>query len=798
MQTEKQKAFFSVSYLIIICAISVLPMHAIAGSRTGIFLIDDFDRPDSFYCGSGWESLNPGYWKIQKKALRRRLHTYGEGAHATGFPYHWETHSGKPMRVEYDPSLPFGMIWRRDWKLSGNYTIRIDATVKALRPEPVPGDNPSFRMYKSGYALMGICFGSRSLYESWYGLDRYVSYGSRIITPFFKWHGKVNSDVASWMAAWRDNATFGIYDHASDKPKLAQKNAEKTAPALKSDDKVTIELTVSGKEKKTATVTAKLISDSSVKTVKCTNVDRKKYTEGYFGLVARGLLDFEVNRVMLEPNDNKPLDTPVNELHVCYALGDTLRKTDNHWRCKFVALFRSFGKKAEIRISDSLSPVGGWESVSVAGSASIINNDFRRNTAVIDATLPSSPAEKTMYYTVWKDGKNVTADPRLGTDSVGRGTGFLGTVPENGQYVGRLPQLKAPYRLCGLGGHMIDGGYRTTTLSKNEAFEENYIHDQPMPDAFKHIEEYEFQVMLWEDDIWYLEVTIFPPSIDDAYKIITTTIAGPTQRWMMMRHWNVLNPGDHDFGMDDIKGPEQYVIRNQEGLGQDPEYMRRNRGAADFAGWVKAGADRVIELFSSRKGVTTVYGDIHLASILFNLKHRFYECSFGPVASCGSRGVKPGFGPKMTDYDGRPVRIYALYHNRYRSPDLKPLKDQRHWNFLEMQFNSKGKDPTFSLKIRNLIDSPKETPRGGGKVSDHASNTGRDYTCKLPQIKTLPNADVLFTKKDGQAIRGARSLEDGTVPVRGLIDVKPRTQILMTSFDGKRADAQVIQTMPIQ
>lgn len=576
MQTEKQKAFFTVSYLIIICAISVLPMHAIAGSRTGIFLIDDFDRPDSFYCGSGWESLNPGYWKIQKKALRRRLHTYGEGAHATGFPYHWETHSGKPMRVEYDPSLPFGMIWRRDWKLSGNYTIRIDATVKALRPEPVPGDNPSFRMYKSGYALMGICFGSRSLYESWYGLDRYVSYGSRIITPFFKWHGKVNSDVASWMAAWRDNATFGIYDHASDKPKLAQKNAEKTAPALKSDDKVTIELTVSGKEKKTATVTAKLISDSSVKTVKCTNVDRKKYTEGYFGLVARGLLDFEVNRVMLEPNDNKPLDTPVNELHVCYALGDTLRKTDNHWRCKFVALFRSFGKKAEIRISDSLSPVGGWESVSVAGSASIINNDFRRNTAVIDATLPSSPAEKTMYYTVWKDGKNVTADPRLGTDSVGRGTGFLGTVPENGQYVGRLPQLKAPYRLCGLGGHMIDGGYRTTTLSKNEAFEENYIHDQPMPDAFKHIEEYEFQVMLWEDDIWYLEVTIFPPSIDDAYKIITTTIAGPTQRWMMMRHWNVLNPGDHDFGMDDIKGPEQYVIRNQEGLGQDPEYMRRN------------------------------------------------------------------------------------------------------------------------------------------------------------------------------------------------------------------------------
>ena len=61
-----------------------------------------------------------------------------------------------------------------------------------------------------------------------------------------------------------------------------------------------------------------------------------------------------------------------------------------------------------------------------------------------------------------------------------------------------------------------------------------------------------------------------------------------------MRHWNVLNPGDHDYGMDDVKGPEQLAIRKQDGLGQDPAYMRRNfqivhhltTGAEEVDPWV--------------------------------------------------------------------------------------------------------------------------------------------------------------------------------------------------------------------
>ncbi|MHC4074298.1 MAG: hypothetical protein ACYTGS_20115, partial [Planctomycetota bacterium] len=64
-----------------------------------------------------------------------------------------------------------------------------------------------------------------------------------------------------------------------------------------------------------------------------------------------------------------------------------------------------------------------------------------------------------MYYTVWKDGVNVTADPR---------SGWLGKK----DYVGRLPQLKAPYRLCGLGGHAITG---SANMPETYKFGANWI-----------------------------------------------------------------------------------------------------------------------------------------------------------------------------------------------------------------------------------------------------------------------------------------------------------------------------------
>lgn len=859
-----------------------------------LLLVDDFDRPDSLYHGDAWESLNPGYWTIENKALRRRLRNCGDRARSTGFPFHYETIQNKPMPTEYDPSLPFGMIWRRDWKLAGNYAIRVEATIKAL-PTEVVVDDPNWRQHKAGYALIGVCFGGRSLYESWTG------------------GGKPGD--AAWYAAWRDDARFGLYDHSSDDPAPVEANAEKPAPAPRPGDKVTIEVIVAGEEGAAAArVSAKLTIGQNTTLIDLPNVERKSFTEGHFGVIARGLLDFEINRVSLTPNDNARTESPLNELHVCYPLGDTLRRIDDRWHCRFVALTRNDGERIEIRVSDAARPRGGWASVPVAGAARIVNNDFRRNTAVIDVALPLDPSRATLYYTVWKDGRDVTADPR---------TGFLGKK----EYVGRLPRLTAPYRLCGLSCHAVHEN--SPNLPNHAKFLENWIHDQPTPDAYQHLEEYDFQVMLWEDDVWYLELLLFPPSTDDAYKIITTTIAGPTTRWQMMRHWNVLNPGDHDYGMDDVKGPEQFVVRQREGLGQDPEYMRRNfqivahlvggqedpsgvdnpkrwrrwkmpendfsllildsrlwrnsqdthlwvewgwkgkgdvydrsdptrtllgeeqfawlqqtirtdssplvcltginglhtvwtvsrrggggaaqatattaappkfdqrdRGTADFAGWVKAGSDRVIELLGSRDGVVSVYGDVHQGCMMRNVRERLYECSFGPVGRSGGRGVKPGFGSRMRDYDARELEVLALYHQQYETPDLKPRGGPMYWNFLELHFDPRSSDPSFNLKIRNIIDAPSENPRGGGIVDDRASNTGRPPSCSLPKFKVAPNADVVFTAIDGSPLRATRSAADGSVRLPGLIDVAPRTRVIAIAYDGEKATAQVVETLP--
>ncbi len=866
-------------------AVSGIPAffkNVLGASPSGTLIVDDFERPDSFYHGDGWESINPGYWKIQGQALRRRLENVGDDKPTHWFPWHWETHRDEPMPIHPDPSLPFGMIWRPDWNLQGNYTIRIETTVRALAPSPEA--NADWKQYQPGYALMGICFGGRSLYEGWQG------------------QGQTGS--ACWYAAWRDSGTFGIYDHSVDDPKPVPGSSEEPAPDLRPGDRVTIEVSVGGPDPETATLTASLIFGKSVTRVECANVERQRFTNGHPGLVARGLLDFEVNQVSLEPQSNQAVQVPLNELHVCYPLGDTLREIEQRWQCRFVALFRNEGQRAQIRISEVPDPIGGWEAVAVAGSATIQSNGFRRNTAILDVTLPSSSARKTLYYTVWKDGRDVTADPR---------SGFLGKK----NYVGRLPRLSAPYGLCGLSCHAIHGN--SPDLPNAGRFEENWVHDQPTPDAYKYLEDYDFQIMLWEDDVWYLELLFPPPSTDDAYKIITTTLGGPTTRWQMMRHWNVLNPGDHDHGMDDVKGPEQLAVRNHGDLGQDSEYMRRNfqivyhlmsgqenpsptgnpkrwrrwkmpghdfsllimdsrlwrtsqdtniwddegwghkdnlydradptrallgeeqfawlqemistdtsplicltginglhtiwtgnkrdprvgaqfkqrdRVAADYAGWVKAGSDRVIELLGSREGVLSVYGDVHSGCILKNVEQGLYECSFGPIGRTGGRGVKPGFGPRMQDYDGREVQVHALYHQNYGSPDLQPLEGPQYWNFLEMHFDPRREDPVFHLKFRNLIDPPGESPRGGGFIEDRASNTGRRHGCRLPRLKTLPDADVLFLTTNEEPIRGVRSLSDGTVPVRGLVGVAPDTPVLMTSFDGLRADAQVIRTLP--
>ena len=69
--------------------------------------VDRFDRPDSFYHGNSWETLNPGYWKIQNKVLGRRLHNRGDHArHGIPVPL------GNPSQKNYARGVrPGTTVW---------------------------------------------------------------------------------------------------------------------------------------------------------------------------------------------------------------------------------------------------------------------------------------------------------------------------------------------------------------------------------------------------------------------------------------------------------------------------------------------------------------------------------------------------------------------------------------------------------------------------------------------------------------------------------------------------------------
>ncbi len=856
-----------------------------------------FEAPDSLYHGDDWETLNPGYWQVEGNALRRRIHSLGDRARNTGFPYHYETHSPRghsKMPVDYDPSLPPGLIWHRQWRLDGSYGLKAEGSVIAEAHGPRDSDSDGWKMYRKGYGALGVGFGSATLYQS------------------FGQAGQNGN--AAWIAAWSDDGYFGVYEHGSDDV-IAM---ERVAPPTKGDEFV-IEVEVRSTGSNSGTLVARLtVNGSQAAELQVEGVDAKRHLSGFVGLAGQGLLDFNVRTFTVEPGKNEPLNPQLNDCHACYALGDTLRQIDGKWQVRFVGLFRSDGETAEVRVADTPNPAGGWQSVPVAASAPIVNSDFRRNTSVLDATLPRNPADTHLYFTIWKDGEDVTNDPRLGTDAVGIGTGQVGGVPNDGAYVGRLPRLTAPYKLCGLSCHAIHGGGpNLPDAGPGGGF---FVHDQPTPGAYQHLEDYEFQVMMWEDDVWYMELLLYPPSPDDAYKIVTTTLCGPTTRWQMMRHWNTINPGDHDYGMDDVKGPEQIAIRSHEDLGQDRDYMRRNfrivhhlvtgdeapsgtenpkkwrrwkmpnrdfsllildsrlwrssqdtniwddqgwgakqnlysrrdvtrsllgeeqfswlqetirtdssrlicltginglhtiwigngrredaktvlgerdRVAADYAGWVTAGANRVLETLGSRDGVVTTYGDVHVGMILRNEEHRVFECSFGPIGRSGGRGVKEGFGPRMKDFDGRDVEVRALYHQRYGAPDLREREGPYYWNFLEMEFDTRGDDPQIGLRVRNLIDSPDTEPRGGGSAADAASGTGRPPTCSLRPVKLLPDADVLLTSVEGRPLRGGRTMPDGTLSIKGLVGPEPGETVIATARAGDKVSVKRLVTMAV-
>jgi hypothetical protein len=875
----------------------ILPMSGLAMLNGGQKkeTLFNFNHEDSLVHPDGWESLNPGYWQVKNKALRRRVSNVGDRARAIGFPFHNATHKNKgAYKTEYDASLPKGILYRRDWKMNSEFSLRAEFRYLADRPAAEKENEKNWKMFNDGWGLMGLAFGSDSVFNS-YGKKEGLA---------------VTVGWSDAKECFIDPGRRRFNSKKGTNPKVPKLNKVK-APVLKVNDRIQLQVDVLDRGSECL---VKASYQFPTETIELEASLPKYYLQGYVGVVGRGLIDFEILNFEVLPNKNPPLEYKEIQCYNCYPLGDTLKSHDGVWSVKFIAMFHQFGQRAELRISDQEYPKGGWANVPVAGHAKIVDHEWRRNTSVITAELPFNPSDKTMYYTVWKDGVDVTADIRIGSATTGEGTGLVGDVPATGSYVGRLPQLVAPYKLCGLSCHAISGGLQMQNAEGHYYHEHKGWHfrDQPSLGSYKYLEDFKFQVMVWEDDVWYMELLLYPPSTDDAYKVVKNSICGPTSRWQMMRHWNIINPGDHDYGMDDIKGPEQLILRKTEGLGQDTAYLKRNfqivhhlvtgaeevdplenpkkwrswrmpkgdfsfyildsrlwrssqdvdiwddqgwggfkslydrtdptrsllgeeqfawlqeqlqkdasplicltgingmhtvwtpqeqrdRVMADYAGWVKAGSDRVLELLGSRKGVVTVYGDVHNGCIMKNMEHGIIECSFGPIGRMGGRGVIPGFGPKMKDTDGRDLEIYALYHKTYK--DMKLQKHEKgdpfYYNFLEMEFDPRTKDPSIGLRVRNMIDSPKNKVRGGGSLETVASKTGRENQCQLPKIKTLARADVYFRLTDGTPVQAIRSRDDGTLPIQGLVDVKPGEKLIMTAYDGKKVDSKQVVTLLI-
>jgi hypothetical protein len=223
----------------------------------------------------------------------------------------------------------------------------------------------------------------------------------------------------------------------------------------------------------------------------------------------------------------------------------------------------------------------------------------------------------------------------------------------------------------------------------------------------------------------------------------------------------------------------------------------RDRVSADYAGWVKAAADRVLDLISNRDGVVSVYGDVHAGSIVRNKENRVLECSFGPIGRWGGRSLIDGFGAEMQDYDGRELDCISLYHHEYKNNRLDKQDSINYWNFLEMEFDPSLDEAEIRIAIRNITDPVDAEVRGGGQISTKAADIGKQPTAKIAPKPTLANADLLFLSEAGTPIRGARSRADGKVMQKTLIGVEPGERVVLLAVRDKKTESQVLVATPI-
>ena len=241
---------------------------AMAAKLTSVTQKYDFDREDSMCLGEGWESLNPGYWQIKDRRLRRRLGNVGDRARSTGFPFHY-ANNRKQMEKNYDPSLPVGIAYRRDWKSSGNLSVTGEFIFKGDRPSVPAKDQADWKMYQDGYGFMGLAIGAKSLFESYKKVRHAIQIG------------------------WSDDGRFTVQLPANLQKRLGKQLGKLTEDVgrLRKGDVVSIGVDVVCEGNK-ANVVAVISINETAKQISFSLP--ASAVHGFVGIAGRGLIDFEV------------------------------------------------------------------------------------------------------------------------------------------------------------------------------------------------------------------------------------------------------------------------------------------------------------------------------------------------------------------------------------------------------------------------------------------------------------------------------------------------------------------------
>jgi hypothetical protein len=476
-------------------------------------------------------------------------------------------------------------------------------------------------------------------------------------------------------------------------------------------------------------------------------------TEGFCGIAAGGRLGFEAKEFRAEGIDIESVAGGEPECVAVYASADTLRRdADGKWRVRFLGAFRRSGGRMEIRVADAEKPEGGWGAVAVAGGGEVVPEDGAGDLAlaVADVALPGNPADQAWFYTVWRDGRDVTGDAR--------------TEP-NGA-AGRLPRLAAPYRVAWFGPEELRG-----------------LPDMPWPrrepapsDAPDPLREAGCQLVVRELDPWRHPEPFRPVGAADAWARWRQTWGSVRSRRQLLEHWVTVRPvaeaGDAAAGA---------MVRRLAGGGGGP--VATWRFPAGDVAWTAVGeggsaAEWADRLARETAPVVVVAGGAGAADDLAAA----WGGRSGVVVLGGEKGTAG-----ITWKAGSGLVVGAAEAFGGDGPE----------RFLEFTAEPERPDGKLTLAWRGGGSGTETAPGVVGSWEGTVSGTGKPPDSRMPGLSTLPGADVRVLRPDGRPVRSLRSAADGTVPATGLPGVAPGTRLLVLADDGTEARAHVTVTVGV-